>query len=266
MTDIEITVVDRGRLTCDWNFLVEGHTMATADEPDPSPQYDEIPVWNLIVDHPEATILWDTGVHHRANDGYWAEPMFQTFAAHDADEHRLDDDLEQVGYTVDGIDVVVQGHLHSDHAGGLHHFDGTDTPVYVHEAELKFAYFSEKTRHGSHGYELKDFDHDLNWRVLTQEREHHFEGIEFVHLPGHTPGLVGMVVEVGDESVIFTNDQVYVETNYEYEVPLGAGLVWNRQHWLESLHRVKDMARRRDATVVFGHDPEQFEDICKAWP
>lgn len=34
------------------------------------------------------------------------------------------------------------GHLHLDHAGGLENFAGTDVPIYVHEAELKHAFYS----------------------------------------------------------------------------------------------------------------------------
>jgi glyoxylase-like metal-dependent hydrolase (beta-lactamase superfamily II) len=38
------------------------------------------------------------------------------------------------------------GHLHLDHAGGLSYFKGTDVPIWVHELELKHAYFSVLTK------------------------------------------------------------------------------------------------------------------------
>jgi glyoxylase-like metal-dependent hydrolase (beta-lactamase superfamily II) len=38
------------------------------------------------------------------------------------------------------------GHLHLDHAGGLTYFKGTDVPIWVHELELKHAYFSVLTK------------------------------------------------------------------------------------------------------------------------
>jgi len=267
MATRSISVVDRGALKCDLNYLVDGNTLGTYDEPNPDTDYIEIPVYNLVIDHPDGTILWDTGVHPRANDGYWAEPMFQAFAAVDADEHHLQDDLDRAGYDLADIDYVFQSHLHSDHTGGLHNFVGTETPVFVHEEELKYAYFSEKTRHGSHGYHLPDFDRDLRWRVIRRDREQHFSGIEFLRLPGHTPGLMGTIVELKDgHTVVFTNDVVYVEANYRYEVPLGAGMMWNEQAWLDSIAQIKEIARRRDAEVVFGHDPDQYEEIQDGWP
>lgn len=43
------------------------------------------------------------------------------------------------------IKAVVLGHLHTDHAGGLEYFFGTNVPIYVHEKELKNAFYSVAT-------------------------------------------------------------------------------------------------------------------------
>lgn len=57
MVDAEVHVIDRGGLYCDMNYMMEANTIGTYEEPNPDAEYDEIPVWNLIIDHPEATIL-----------------------------------------------------------------------------------------------------------------------------------------------------------------------------------------------------------------
>jgi N-acyl homoserine lactone hydrolase len=265
MIDATIDVVDRGSLKCDQNYMIEGQTLGTYDEPNPETDYTEIPVWNLVIDHPEGTILWDTGSHHGALDGHWPEGLSQAFYPHDAHEHWLDDDLEAAGYSIDDIDAVFQTHLHLDHAGGLEFFDGTDVPVFVHEEELKFAYYSAKTDEGSAAYILEDFDHDLNWQVVHRDRERHFEGVEFVRFPGHTPGLMGTVIHLDSGTVVFTGDQVYQSTNYEDEAPLGAGLLWGKTEWFDSLQRIKSIERRHDAEIVYGHGPAQFEAIRDGW-
>ena len=72
-------------MTSDWNFHVEGHTVATASDPDRAATRVDTPVYSFVIDHPEGTILVDTGSH--------------------------------------------------PDAGGLDNFDGTDTPVFVHEEE-----------------------------------------------------------------------------------------------------------------------------------
>ena len=266
MVDAEVHVIDRGGLYCDMNYMMEANTIGSHDEPNPDTEYDEIPVWNLVIDHPEATILWDTGSHHDAADGHWPEGLVQAFYPHDASEHRLDDDLEAAGYSLDDIDAVFQSHLHLDHAGGLAFFAGTDTPIYVHEEELKFAYYSAKTDEGSAAYVLDDFDHDLNWQVIHRDREAHFTDLEFVRFPGHTPGLTGSVIHLdSDGTVVFTGDQVYMDENYEEGTPLGGPLVWGKTEWTESMNRIRELERRHDAEVVFGHDPAQFESIRPGW-
>jgi N-acyl homoserine lactone hydrolase len=265
MTAITIDVIDRGHLETDLNYLVEGNTLGSHDEPNPATDYVSIPVPNFVIDHPEGTILWDTGSHHDALEGHWPEGLVQAFYPVDAAEHRLDDDLEEAGYSISEIDCVFQSHLHLDHAGGLEFFAGTDTPIYVHEEELKFAYYSAKTGEGSSAYVLEDFDHDLNWEVIHRERETHFEGVEFIRLPGHTPGMTGSMIHTGEETVLLAGDELYQVENYEQEIPLGAGLLWSHRHWFESLQLLKDLERTHDAEVIYGHDPDQFEAIEGGW-
>lgn len=101
MVDATVHVIDRGSLERDLNYMMEGHTLGTHDEPNSETDYGEIPVWNLVIDHPEGTILRDTGSHHDALDGHWPEPLWQAFYSYDADEHRLDDDLDEAGFGID---------------------------------------------------------------------------------------------------------------------------------------------------------------------
>jgi glyoxylase-like metal-dependent hydrolase (beta-lactamase superfamily II) len=247
------------------NYMMEANTIGTYEEPNPDAEYDEIPVWNLIIDHPEATILWDTGSHHDAADGHWPEELVQAFYPHDASDHRLDDDLNAAGYALDDIDAVFKSHLHLDHAGGLEFFADTDTPVYVHEQEFKFAYYSAKTSEGSSAYVLDDFDHDLNWQILHRDSEEHFTDLEFIRFPGHTPGLTGSVIHLDDGTIVFTGDQAYMTENYENGRPLGGPLVWGKTEWADSMDRIREIERQHDAEVIFGHDPEQFAQIQPGW-
>lgn len=265
MVSATIDVIDRGVLETDLNYLVEGNTLGSHDNPNPDTDYVEIPVPNFVIDHPEGTILWDTGSHHDAANGHWPEGLVQAFYPKDAHEHRLDDDLEEAGYSIEEIDCVFQSHLHLDHAGGLEFFAGTDTPIFVHEEELKFAYYSAKSSEGSAAYVLGDFDHDLNWQVLHRDRETHFEDIEFIRLPGHTPGMTGTMVHLDDETVVFAGDEIYQSENYDDEIPLGAGLLWSHRHWFRSMKLLKELDRKHDAEIVYGHDPEQFEEIKDGW-
>ncbi|WP_136716982.1 N-acyl homoserine lactonase family protein [Halorientalis salina] len=267
MVDATVTLVDRGTIRADANFMLENAVVGTADEPNPDLLRGEGPVYNLVIDHPEATILWDTGSHPDAGDGYWPAELYAAFEHFDADDHALPDALDDAGYGVDDIDAVVQTHLHLDHAGGLHNFAGTDVPVYVHEAELKYAYYSASTDHGSDAYVRADFDHDINWQVIHRDRETHFEDVEFLHLPGHTPGLLGTKLDLdGHGTVVLAGDQAYVRENYDDGHPMGGDLLWSKRDWQESLRWLRDIERRHDADVYCGHDSDDAERLAEGLP
>jgi glyoxylase-like metal-dependent hydrolase (beta-lactamase superfamily II) len=260
--DLDIHVLDRGRIHADLNFALDGEVAATHSDPDPDLQYEEFAVWNLVVDHPEATVLWDTGSHPAAADGHWPDPLYEAFAHPDAAERDLETALAEAGYALEDVDRIVQSHLHLDHAGGLHHFEGTDVPVYVHRRELEHAYLSAKSAAGDDAYLAADFDRDLAWRVVDRRRYHLLDGVELLHLPGHTPGLLGAHFErEGKTDVIVAGDAAFLEANYEAERAMGASLLYDSQANATSIAFLKDLERRHDARVLYGHDLEQFERV-----
>ncbi|WP_435362142.1 N-acyl homoserine lactonase family protein [Haloarchaeobius sp. DFWS5] len=259
MTDIAITPVPRGHLVADESFVFEGAAVATASNPSPTHERVRCPVYNVVVEHPDATILWDTGSHPDAADGHWPPDLYDAFTHEGL--RPLATDLDSVGYSLDDIDAVIQSHLHLDHAGGLENFADTGVPVYVHRDEFEFAYVSAKTDHGDEAYLAPDFDHDLDWRLVSGRRSTPFPDIDLVHLPGHSPGLVATVIRRDAGTVILAGDVGYVRENWTERRPMGGALLWDKSAWLDSCERLDDVAVREDAMVVTGHDPDAVEKL-----
>lgn len=256
---MELHLLDRGTIRADLNFALDGEIVATQSTPAPELRYEEFAVWNLLVDHPDGVVLWDTGSDPEAAS-VWPTPLFEAFGHVDADERDLDTALAEVGYTVDDIDIVVQSHLHLDHAGGLAHFDGTGVPVYVHRREFEHAYLSAKTTAGDIAYLASDFDHDLNWQVVHGDRQL-LPGFELLHLPGHTPGLLGAHLERQGTDLLIAGDEAFLAANYEQGREMGTSLVYDSRAWAASKRKLEDRERRTNATVLYGHDPEQFDRL-----
>lgn len=257
---MQLHLLDRGTISADLNFALDAEVAATYSNRSPELEYGEYAVWNLIIDHPEATVLWDTGSHPEAADGYWPAPLFEAFAHTDAAEHDLETALSAVGYELGDIDMVVQSHLHLDHAGGLHNFAGTNTPIYVHRRELEHAYLSAKTTAGGDAYLASDFDHDLRWELIDSDRQL-LAGIELLELPGHTPGLLGAHLRRENATdLLIAGDVAFLAENYRGR-SMGASLVYDSRAQAASLRKLKERERRSGATVLYGHDPEQFAQL-----
>src|SRR5690349_9442127 len=82
---------------------------------------DRMPVYVHVIDHPQGRVLVDTGLTelHPAVDDM--DPQLTPLSA-------------QPDFDLAGIDLVVNTHLHYDHCGGNHLFEGR--PVYVQRREL----------------------------------------------------------------------------------------------------------------------------------
>lgn len=102
---------------------------------------------SALIDHPtEGLILFETGPGE-AYPEVWGPPVNDIFGRVDySSEHELEAAVAKTGNSIKDIKVVIMGHLHLDHAGGLEKFIGTDVPIYVHEKELKHAFYSVATK------------------------------------------------------------------------------------------------------------------------
>lgn len=265
MHDIELTVIDRGTIRSDARQVIQGYKFGTRDEPDPETVMGEGPVYNVVIDHPEATLLWDTGVHPEAADGYWNDSQIAAFEyTADADQ-RLEPALAEAGYGLEDLDGVILSHLHMDHAGGLYNFDGTDVPISVHEDEFRHAYLAARTDRGDDWYIADDFHHDLEWSIVSAESTTLYEGIELFLLPGHTPGLLGVQIEDREGTVLLISDQADIHLNYEARIPMSGGMLWSKAQWRRSLDAVEARARVTEALVVAGHDEEDVAALANRY-
>ncbi len=98
------------------------------------------------------------------------------------------------GLSTKDIDVVIDTHLHTDHAGGNSIFRGKK--LIFHEAE-----------YSCHPRAWIDYIADGMVLSLMKDEELDLaEGIRLLHTPGHTPGSISVLVEAEEGRVLITGD------------------------------------------------------------
>jgi glyoxylase-like metal-dependent hydrolase (beta-lactamase superfamily II) len=263
MTGIKVSLLDLGRMDVDDGFFIRGHNAAARSNPHPRYDRRHIAIVAAVIEHPAVgPILFDTGCRQHAKDE-WPDQVWDLFPlAPYGEEHHLDSALEAAGYGVDEIKAVVISHLHLDHAGGLEHFRGTDVPIYAHELEIKEHYYAVATKEDVGGYLPIDLNWQLNWQPIHRDETELLDGVTLRNMPGHSPGLLTMQVETQNSGhFMLASDQYHVRDLFEQDGLTQGWLARHSQDWHRSHRWMKQLQKRYDATMVYGHDASVLEQL-----
>lgn len=249
-----------GTMHCDltWLLLQPGRAITSRANTAKPAEWITCPTHAVLIEHPEGKILWDTSCP-RDWETRWAPTGFQEFFPYDnvSDNEYLDARLRQLGMESGDIDIVIMSHLHFDHAGNLRTFADAGTRLICNDKEYEFANGFDGLFKGAH---LKTDYEGIRFELVSGDIEI-VPGVTVLETPGHTPGCMSLQVDLTDSgTMIFTSDAVYMKASYG-PPPVGAAIVWDNQAWLRSVEKLRGIAERTDATLVFGHDPDQINEL-----
>jgi glyoxylase-like metal-dependent hydrolase (beta-lactamase superfamily II) len=165
--------------------------------------------------------------------------------------------LACVGLEPDDIDVVVNSHLHTDHCGCNEFF--RKATILMHAKELEAASASNAE---AAGYLRRDWDNGQPIEAVTGERDLFADNrIVLVPLAGHTPGTLGAVVSLDrDGQFLLASDTVSLRQSLDADT--APRNTWNAEALLKSFEEVRRI-ERAGATVICGHDDEQWQSLRK---
>ncbi|UZJ51973.1 hypothetical protein CBS101457_001293 [Exobasidium rhododendri] len=257
----KVHVLCVGYLQADAGWFLRGGNTSLMSNPDgPSkPERRDLVMYVVLIDHPvEGLVLWETG----SGPNYvevWGAPINDIFARSRYEPvHELDAAIKNVGYDIKDVKMIIVGHLHLDHAGGLMHFEGTDIPIWVHKEELLSGFYSVATGADAGVYMPHYMQTAFNWKTFDERTNDIAQGLTLHHLPGHTAGLCGLQINLIDSGTyIFVSDHGHVKENIWPGVPQG-WLSRDHQAWFNSNQRLLRMEKTMAAHIIPGHD----EDIA----
>ncbi|MDF2633799.1 MAG: Zn-dependent hydrolase, glyoxylase [Pelosinus sp.] len=259
---LKVYVLDNGWLECDANWMVAFSSLATLQDQKCTHKWIKIPVYAVLIDHPEGKILYDLGCHPDAMKGYWPDGLLSAFPYYYNGNQDFVNQLALTGTKPEDIKTVVLSHMHLDHAGNLNLFEHAD--VYVHRKDFEYGQTlvhlsPNPANHGA--YVKADMEVPVKQFHLVEEDFELVPGVEIITVPGHTPGLLGMMVHLKEEgTLIFPQDAVYTQENYGPPAK-ASGIMYDNLAFFESIEKIRSYAKKHNAKVMFSHDMEFFKNM-----
>ncbi len=208
----------------------------------------------MLVQCGEELVLVDTGIGEK-NDEKFKE-MFSV-------EHRpsLERSLAEAGFTREDVTMVINTHLHFDHAGGntVREPDGKVVPAFpsatyfVQDGEFRDALEANERNRRSY---LEDDFVPLEREGLLRRLEGEAEladGLRVIPTPGHTKHHQSILVTSRGESAFYAGDLVPTSSHVPYPYIMGYDLY--PMDTLETKKIILPRAFDEEWTIVFEHDP-----------
>lgn len=273
MAGTKLTILECGHTTLDYELVATGHHDPAASEhlalrgQKPGERRKIVhPVYAWVIQHPDATILVDTGMS-ATFDRDWKNNFYREALAYDpGPQGRLMQQLDRLGLKPEDFTDVIITHLHTDHAGNLPAFAGTKARILVHEDELRGAVTVKGgllrddtlTMWGvtsPQGFTRRDFGCLLPDRATTVFADQQiYRGVWTVSIPGHTWGTMGVAVKLPQAGwILLASDHIYLAASYGD--PFVSNILnQDPKVWAQSAHKVRRLIEQYGMRVLPGHD------------
>ena len=248
-----------GDMWSDSLYSAMGSTIATVAEPHAPHKMLRTPSTCFLIDHPEVGyLLYDTGMPDDPIAA-WPDWYHASMKWEKPEETKMLNQLAKVGVKPQDIKYVCSSHLHFDHIGSDYYFaDTADFIVAKAEAEHAYRQVMQATQSTEHGYYVRDevLMPRKSITYLDHDTKDLFPGIDAFIFPGHTPGVLGLLVHLEGGALLLVEDAINVRANLEDGVLPGGA--YDTVGYLRSIEKIRQIAKEYSATVIFGHDAEQF--------
>jgi glyoxylase-like metal-dependent hydrolase (beta-lactamase superfamily II) len=223
---------------------------------------EPLPIFAWLIEHPEGLILVDTGETARASEpGYFPRwhPYFRSGLREMVSrEQEIDRGLQELGFSTEDVRRLVLTHLHTDHAGGLHHFPTSEMLVSRRELEAAAGRMGRLR-----GYLNNRFPDWFSPRAVDFEPEPagpfaeslsltEAGDVRLVPTGGHTHGQLAVLVDEDDSTVCIAGDASYTQELLLQQAV--DGVAPDEARARETLARLLAFVRERPTVYLPSHD------------
>ncbi|HET9335223.1 MAG TPA: N-acyl homoserine lactonase family protein [Sphingomicrobium sp.] len=199
-----------------------------------------------LIRHGDQQMVWDTGFPAETKD----KPMEQDGMTA-ATDRTLAEQLEQLGIKPEDVDILGISHMHGDHIGQAAQFTNARLVIGKRDFEM-LAGRPEDTLGGWRGQ-------GKNVTLASGDIDIFDDGsVVALHLPGHTPNHLALLVRLESGPVLLTGDLYHTTVSREKRSMPGFNA--SREQTLQSMDQFEKLARELKAKVVIQHEPQ---DIAK---
>jgi glyoxylase-like metal-dependent hydrolase (beta-lactamase superfamily II) len=212
----------------------------------------------LLIEHESGLVLIDNGAGNKENEKF--HDIYGVENAARPNGTALDDGLAELGFTRADISLMIDTHLHFDHAGGNTMRDESgaiqlafpNARYVVQAGEYHWATHTNERTAGSY------FDHNFvpvyeagRFDLVEGVREI-VKGVTVMPTPGHTPHHQGVLLESGNERAFYLAD--LSPTASHLPLPWVMGYDVEPLVTMESKRRILARAKEEAWLLVFEHD------------
>jgi glyoxylase-like metal-dependent hydrolase (beta-lactamase superfamily II) len=213
----------------------------------------------LLIEHDLGLVLIDNGVGNKENAKFQGIYGVENEGTSAPGVTRLEDGLAALGHSPADIALVIDTHLHFDHAGGNTRRVGDKVELtfpkaryVVQKGEYEYATHTNERTAGSyfpHNFvpvaEAGRFDFVEGERAIAP-------GLTLIPTPGHTPHHQGVLIDGGNDRAFFLAD--LAPTAAHLPLPWIMGYDVEPLRTLESRRAIYQRATAENWLMVFEHD------------
>ncbi|MEV8195288.1 N-acyl homoserine lactonase family protein [Rhodococcus pyridinivorans] len=244
-----VWALDAPTMTCDKSIFVIGAGGENVTVPVPA----------FLIEHDDGLVLYDTSFDPDAAGDPESiyGPLAAAFQIDFPVECRLDTQIEKLGFSLTDVKRVVISHSHFDHTGGLRLFPHAEG--YIGTGELRYAGRPDPFCIGFFRKEDLEAANRITWNEVPTGYDHDLFGdgsITLLSLPGHSPGHLGMKIELPDRTLVLAGDAGHLRDN----LAGGVGMPFDNDSItkLDSLRRLNLKQKQSNTTVWLSHDPDDW--------